>query len=350
MTKNKKLLMIIGLVLLLITGGFVGKNIVQSNTISKSIDLGNKYLSEQNYTEAILEFEKALKIDSKNTDITGTLDILYAYNNILDLISKDKLDEAKIEIDKLKDHPKFEIINSSIESIQAEVDEKLAANLENLINNKFSSLDGYWASNNSIYQFEKDSDSYSVFSLANEMHFVNMKYPINNITYDNDTDSINIETSDSDSLSVTQNLKIIDDNTIELTLGDYKQTLHRKTQKEAVMLYYGKALTTSDLFYINSLYDTLTYRDSILNVYNIEAFEYMVAPKGNFTAEEAIDIISNGISKENYLATEVNILPGIKSYSIDDITNPVASATQYIFEGGLSTLDIRDNYINHIQQ
>ena len=87
MNKGKRIGLIIGTAILSIILVIIFSTVaVRSTTIKKSVDLGNKYLAEGNYKEAIIAFEKAIKIDSKNTDVKETLDVLYIYEEIDELV------------------------------------------------------------------------------------------------------------------------------------------------------------------------------------------------------------------------------------------------------------------------
>ena len=102
------------------------------------MNLGNKYLSEGNYEEAIIAFEKAIKIDSKNTDVKETLDVLYIYQEIDELYIAGDLISAQEKLEEIKDMPKFDIIKDMVESIREDIEEELFSNgmgnsIENII-------------------------------------------------------------------------------------------------------------------------------------------------------------------------------------------------------------------------
>lgn len=131
MNKGKRIGLIIGTAILSIILVVVFSTIaVRSTTVKKSVDLGNKYLAEGNYEEAIIAFEKAIKIDSKNTDIKETLDVLYIYEEVVELIAEGEIDKAQEKLEEIKDMPKFDIIKDYVE----EVEEELGLNLNGLGN------------------------------------------------------------------------------------------------------------------------------------------------------------------------------------------------------------------------
>ena len=126
MNKGKRLGMIIGTAILSIIIVVVFSTVaVRSNTVKKSVDLGNKYLAEGNYEEAIIAFEKAIKIDSKNTEVKETLDVLYIYEEVVELIAEGEIDKAQEKLEEIKDMPKFEIIKDMAESIEQVIEDEI---------------------------------------------------------------------------------------------------------------------------------------------------------------------------------------------------------------------------------
>ena len=59
---------IISVIIVMLSSVFIYVNVVKPQKYSEYMDLGNKYLLEENYEEAILAFEKAIKIDAKSTE------------------------------------------------------------------------------------------------------------------------------------------------------------------------------------------------------------------------------------------------------------------------------------------
>ena len=60
----------IGGVVVIIVALMIGIGIynMPENRLSRQLDLGQKYLSEQNYEQAAIEFDKAIEIEPKNAD------------------------------------------------------------------------------------------------------------------------------------------------------------------------------------------------------------------------------------------------------------------------------------------
>lgn len=67
---NRKILWIIGVILIILIAFIIGISIYNTpgNRLPRQLDLGNRYLEEQNYEQAIVEFDKAIAIDPMNAD------------------------------------------------------------------------------------------------------------------------------------------------------------------------------------------------------------------------------------------------------------------------------------------
>ena len=136
---NGKKLGIIGAVLLILIALIVGIGIYNtpSNRLSWQLDLGNRYLKEQNYEQAIVEFDKAIAIDPVSVDAylgkaeayigmgdqQSALDTLQAgYDLTGDARLKGKLDEIEAQITQIK--------QAEEKARQAEEEARLAAEEE----------------------------------------------------------------------------------------------------------------------------------------------------------------------------------------------------------------------------
>ena len=139
MNKGKRLGLIIGTVILSIILVVTFSTVaVKSTTVKKSVELGNKYIAEGNYKEAIIAFEKAINIDTKNKDVKETLDVLYIYEEIDELVIAGDLTVAQEKLEEIKDMPKFDIIKDMVENIKENIEEELLSNgmgnsIENII-------------------------------------------------------------------------------------------------------------------------------------------------------------------------------------------------------------------------
>ena len=126
MNKGKRIGLIIGTAILSIILVVVFSTVaVRSTTVKKSVELGNKYIAEGNYKEAIIAFEKAINIDTKNKDVKETLDILYIYEEIDELVTAGDLTAAQTKLEEIKDMPKFDIIKEMAESIEQVIEDEI---------------------------------------------------------------------------------------------------------------------------------------------------------------------------------------------------------------------------------
>lgn len=94
--KRKYLIIVSAIFICLILGGISYKSIVKSFEIRKQLNLGEKYLQEQKYKEAILTFEKVIKIDAKNTDARAGM--VKTYIKLLKPEEADKIAKEAINI------------------------------------------------------------------------------------------------------------------------------------------------------------------------------------------------------------------------------------------------------------
>lgn len=143
---NRKKLGIIGAVLLILVTLIVGISIYNSptNRLSRLLDLGNRYLEEQNYEQAIVEFDKAIAIDPMSAeaymgkadayiglgDLQAVLDtLLTGYDLTGDERLKEKLDEIEVQLMQIR---------------QAEEEARLAAEEEEAGNEIKRLVDEKW--------------------------------------------------------------------------------------------------------------------------------------------------------------------------------------------------------------
>lgn len=66
--KRKKIILILLALFLILGIGTFSVRAVQNSRVNNFLDLGNKYLLDANYEQAVLQFENVLKIDKKNVD------------------------------------------------------------------------------------------------------------------------------------------------------------------------------------------------------------------------------------------------------------------------------------------
>lgn len=145
------LTIIISIVLLMIIG-VGGVKVVNANKINNSLELGIKYLTEGNYEEAIITFEKVINIDNKNIN---------AYIALADAYIADENYEKAIDIyinaeSNVKQNDKktiIELFNKLVDSIEitdinveCKKDEKikLPSSIEISVKKKKFKLDVEW--------------------------------------------------------------------------------------------------------------------------------------------------------------------------------------------------------------
>ncbi|WP_372998040.1 tetratricopeptide repeat protein [Lutispora sp.] len=108
MSKNKIIIGIVVVLILIICASILAVSL-SGGDLSKQLKLGEKYLAEGKYEEAILAFEKAIKIDEKNID--ARVGLAKAY------VATDKLEKAEevlkdaIGIDPARPEPYIELAN-----------------------------------------------------------------------------------------------------------------------------------------------------------------------------------------------------------------------------------------------
>ncbi|WP_195515256.1 lipopolysaccharide assembly protein LapB [Paraclostridium bifermentans] len=145
------LTIIISIVLLMIIG-VGGVKVVNANKINNSLEIGIKYLTEGNYEEAIITFEKVINIDNKNIN---------AYIALADAYIADENYEKAIDIylkaeSNVKQNDKktiIELFNKLVDSIEitdinveCKKDEKikLPSSIEISVKKKKFKLDVEW--------------------------------------------------------------------------------------------------------------------------------------------------------------------------------------------------------------
>lgn len=118
-SKKKKVMCFIIMMVIFLLALIIGINIynMSSNRVSRRLDLGQKYLKEQNYEQAIVEFDKAIAIDPMSVeaylgkadayiglgDLTSAVDTLQTGFDLTgDERLKEKLDEAQLQLGQAK--------------------------------------------------------------------------------------------------------------------------------------------------------------------------------------------------------------------------------------------------------
>ena len=116
---NKRKFCICSVIVVILIALIVGLGIynMPSNRLSRQLDLGNRYLEEQNYEQAIVEFNKAITIDPTSVeaylgkadayigldDLQTALDTLQTgYDLTGDKRLKEKLDVVQLQLGQVK--------------------------------------------------------------------------------------------------------------------------------------------------------------------------------------------------------------------------------------------------------
>lgn len=131
--KNKRIFIMAGaaiLICIIILVAVFTSNRSVSVRVSKQLDLGQKYLLEGNYQEAILAFEKAIQIDPKNIEARIALADIYIETNELDK-AEIRLKEA-LEIKE--DETETVVKLAKVKHLQGDEDEVLQL-LDGIIQN-----------------------------------------------------------------------------------------------------------------------------------------------------------------------------------------------------------------------
>lgn len=112
--KRKKVVIITSAILALIVIVFTLINVVKAKKVNNLIDLGQKYILEGNYEEAIITFEKAIEIDDKK--LTLYLQLGHVYDSKSDYSSLIDLYHNAITDSNLKSYDK-EILEDNLNEI-----------------------------------------------------------------------------------------------------------------------------------------------------------------------------------------------------------------------------------------
>lgn len=148
MKKKKRLVIGVIMLLALLLVGFVTVKASQDSKLRKEIEIGNKYLSEGRYEEAILAFEKIIEVDPKNVEARVGLAKAYVgikqygkaekvltdgikltakkpllYTTLADVyLEQNKIDEAIATLDEGYSKTKDRTIKDKLDSISKELE------------------------------------------------------------------------------------------------------------------------------------------------------------------------------------------------------------------------------------
>lgn len=348
--KNKKVIIMIAtiLVVLLITG-LAGMKVVQASNIKKSIDLGNKYIADGSYEEAILEFEKAIEIDENNIDAKDSLDVLYAYKNIVTLITDKKFEEAKTEIENIKELPKYEIIKDEIEKAEDTLTEEEKKYEEELVMGKVNNIDGYWSqefNGGTAFHRINIAENQKSYWIIDEMEITSGS--ISNKKYDKNTETISMDVEYKMMNGTVLNkqnerYRFIDDNTVKFSTDEGFETEYKKiSYKELAYVSYGRGIYNVTESYQDI--STASYTNAFYNGFINDVFIDKNKVKEVMDMEMVLSHGSHMALQSEKEAREVDILPNIRSYQVYNKNGGGATAPTIVFEDGESPYTCMEKY------
>ena len=124
------MVIVLTVIIILVIGGI---NVVNANKINDSIELGIKYLTEEEYNKAKSEFSKALAIDDEHEEAENLLELTEEYMELEDLYKNKDYSAAAELIYELKENKYSSYIEGKLSEILSEVEQKIA--LMNEVNN-----------------------------------------------------------------------------------------------------------------------------------------------------------------------------------------------------------------------
>jgi len=106
--KNRVIFFASIIILIMVLGGILSAKYIKAEETKDSIKLGNKYLQEGKYEEAILAFQKAIQVDKKNIDARVGIAKAYISSKQYDK-AEDVLKEA-MDVDTKNPKPRGELV------------------------------------------------------------------------------------------------------------------------------------------------------------------------------------------------------------------------------------------------
>ena len=336
MNKAKRLGIIVGTSILSIILVVVLSVIaVRSNTVKKSVELGNKYIDEGNYKEAIIAFEKAINIDSKNTDVKETLDVLYIYEEIDKLVISGDLKTAQEKLEEIKNMKKFDGIKYMAESIEQVIEDEIIKytmgnSVENLLNGGLVAYSGkyvYYSNPNDerkLYKMNIESGETEKIADENAKH-INI---YNDYVY-----YIHCSGDPQVYTDVKREVKRVSINggEIETVLG-LDENIYESIQIIDDTLYYDANYSYMEGFNYSGSYDIIAMNLETLEkktINNLNVFQWVIA---------------KNINEEVNLYASHRYSVGI----IRDITNENSSLEYEILQDGLwnaSIIGVNETYV-----
>lgn len=142
--RNEKKRIIIGIIICIIltiitTLGIGTIKVVNANKITSSLELGKKYLEEQEYDKAQEELLKITLIDSDNEEALALIELTKYYIELENLYQNKEYILASELIDKIKENKYLEYIEKKVNELSIIIEEKIS--IINEINNIDSQID-----------------------------------------------------------------------------------------------------------------------------------------------------------------------------------------------------------------
>lgn len=113
-TKRNLLITISAVIICSVIGGIGIAKYIKASQIRKRMNLGNKYLQEQQYEEAIFTFENIIKMEPEN--IEARVELAKVYTKTENLVEAEKILKEAISINPQKEEPYLEIAKIYISS------------------------------------------------------------------------------------------------------------------------------------------------------------------------------------------------------------------------------------------
>lgn len=122
---------IIGLIIviaitIIATLGIGGIKVANANKISSSLELGIKYLTEEEYDKAKEEFLKVKSIDNNHEKAIGLIELIDDYVELENLYQSKEYVLALELIDKIKDNKYLEYIEEKVNELSVFIEQKIA--------------------------------------------------------------------------------------------------------------------------------------------------------------------------------------------------------------------------------
>jgi len=172
--KRKLLIAVITAIVLIIIGVVVVNSTSSAAQIKKYMKLGNKYLQEGKYEEAILAFNKVIEIEPKNIEARLKLADAYVATNKFE--DAERVLREALNIDKTRAEVNLKLIDVHAKTNEdAKNHENIYNKVGNLVNGGFVTEDKDWiyfANDNAIYKMDKNdiNKKYTIINFDKQVY------------------------------------------------------------------------------------------------------------------------------------------------------------------------------------